>query len=205
MRILLIAVVVLLGTGCDDSQAEKEKKAVSRQQSQYAKAQPVPAYDFSLERELLIQLYDIRNQRVATHSVWRADRGLIEGDCPSMGYGLPYDTSLTNPLQAYEGSWRESITSIGQAEPNGVFASTNTSATWVMCVGAGGLIEPHYVESRVTAYPYPVTVDYDSNRVVRAGEATVTLGDAKPNEVLAVSPSAHQRSRRGRDEAGSGG
>lgn len=182
----MLAVALLAGCPQNVSQEAKDRAAVERQQSQYAKGQPVPAYEWSLERDLLIKLYNIRNQRVATHSVWRSDFGTVEGDCASMGYGLPYDTSLTNPLMAtsedQDGYDRGggALTSIGQAEPNGIFASTNTAATWVMCVGTAGIIEPHYIESKVTVYPGPVEVDYTTNRVVRAGEATATLSAGNP-------------------------
>lgn len=178
--LLSLSITVLSGCG-KDSQEAKDRQAVDSQQSQYAKGQPVPKYNHSLERELLIKLYNIRNERVATHSVWRSDYGIVEGDCPSIGFGIPYDTSLTNPWAStdedqdgYEKSG--SLTSIGQPEPNGTFASTNTSATWVMCIGSTGLIEPHYVESKVTVYPGPVKVNYEKNRVTSAGEATVTIG-----------------------------
>ena len=178
-KILLTLIVAPLlmaaeGQGCGNSSQEtKDKEAVQRQQKGYAIGQPVPAYDWSLERELVIKLYDMRNKRVATHSVWRSNYGTIEGDCASMGYGIPYDTSLTNPLQAYGSS--HSWTSIGQAEPNGVFASTNTSATWVICSGSGGVLEPVYVESKVTVYPGPMNVDYATNRVTPAGGKRVSI------------------------------
>lgn len=170
---ICIAIAILtLCHGCSGkSQETKDRKTVESQQAQYAKSQPIPMYDWSLERDLLRKLYDIRNERLATHSVWRSDYGAIEGDCASMGYGIPYDTSLTNPLAA-TGTY-EALTSIGQAEPNGIFASTNTSATWVMCVGKGGRLEPHYVEAKVTVYPGPVEIDYEKNRVIRSGDATV--------------------------------
>ncbi|MBS3903223.1 MAG: hypothetical protein KGZ30_02475 [Anaplasmataceae bacterium] len=173
---LCIAAFTMGNEGCEgnSSQEIRDRQTVNRQQEQYGKAQPVPAFDWSLERDLVIKLYNIRNQRLATHSVWRSDYGTIEGDCASMGYGIPYDTSLTNPLQFVYGSHGASA-AIGQAEPNGIFASTNTSATWVMCVGKTGLIEPHYIESKVTVYPGPVEVDYEKNKVVRAGDATVTI------------------------------
>jgi hypothetical protein len=90
-----------------------------------------------------------------------------------MGYGLPYDTSLTNPLQVTSNS--RGMATIGQAEPNGVFASTNTSATWVMCIGSAGNLEPIYVESKVTVYPYSVKVDYSKNKVTKSGEATAVI------------------------------
>jgi len=161
----------------------RDAKRVQMQQGQYEKGQPIPAFDWSLERDLVIQLYRVRNQKAATHSVWRSDRGTIEGDCPSYGYGIPYDTSLTNPLVAtatdlqgnrhtYQGG---ALASIEQAEPNGVFASKNTAATWVMCLGEAGTIEPVYVETKVTVYPGPVKVDYDKNRVTRSGAATVLI------------------------------
>jgi len=178
--IIIIGIAFFL-SACDAQKSEttKEANAVERQLSQYAKSQPVPAFNWSLERHLLIELYKLRNKKVATHSVWRSNYGMIEGDCPSMGYGLPYDASLTNPLVATRESlngWNSSsLTSIEQQEPNGIYASKNTSATWVMCVGESGAIEPIYVETKVTAYPYPVEVDYDKNRVTRSGAATVTI------------------------------
>ena len=175
----LSTAILIAGCNPEDSATRKEKKAVAKQQSQYLIAQPVPAYDWSLERHLVVQLYNTRNQRVATHSVWRSNYGAIEGDCPSMGYGIPYDTSLTNPLQGIYVSGNGGVTSVGQAEPNGIFASTATAATWVMCVGDAGRIEPHYVETKVTVYPYPVSVDYDANRVSKAGKASVTISAGK--------------------------
>ena len=167
------------GFSCEQSQETKVSQEAQTQQKQYAIGQPIPKFDFSLERQLVIELYKIRNKKVATHSVWRADFGMIEGDCPSMGFGLPYDISLTNPLQAsaedIKGHNKNALTSIEQAEPNGIFASKNTTATWVMCVGDSGSIEPVYVESKVTVYPGPVNVNYTTNRVTRTGAATVRI------------------------------
>lgn len=179
--LMVSAAVVLAACKPEDrtSAQKRDAEAVDRQQSQYAIAQPVPAYDYSLERDLLIQLYNVRNQKVSTHSVWRSDFGQIEGDCTSMGYGLPYDTSLTNPLVGQEvrtlGQGANPAVSISQPEPNGIFASQNTAATWVFCLSPAGIIEPVYVETKVTVYPGPVEVDYDRNRVVRSGDPSVTI------------------------------
>ena len=188
MKKLLALVVttltlVLAGCNAEKTQVNKDTQVSLKQQSQYSASQPVPMYDWSLERHLVIELYNVRNMRAATHSVWRSDLGTIEGDCPSMGFGIPYDTSLTNPMVAtdtslegdrktYQGG---ALASIEQAEPNGIYASKNTAATWVMCTSESGIIEPVYIETKVTTYPYPVSVDYDKNRVSKAGKATVTI------------------------------
>lgn len=178
--LVFFAIITVFTSSCTNNTTEsRDVERVQQQQGQYEKAQPIPAFDWSLERHLVVELYKMRNQKVATHSVWRSDRGMVEGDCPSMGYGIPYDTSLTNPLQATDvgiSGWRnEGLTSIEQAEPNGVFASKNTSATWVFCVGEGGSLEALYVETKVTVYPGPVIVNYETNRVTRSGAATFLI------------------------------
>jgi len=178
MKKVIFVVLVAFGlTACNEQNQEtKDRKQVQAQQSQYAASQPVPMYDWSLERHLIIELYNLRNLKAVTHSVWRSDRGLIEGDCPSIGFGIPYDTSLTNPLTATDfgrSSYDRHV--VEQAEPNGIFASKNTAATWVLCAGKTGMIEPVYVETKVTTYPYSVKVDYEKNRVTKSGKATVTI------------------------------
>ena len=179
MMMMALAIPLMGVSSCDTSVEAQQVQEVQRQQSQYVKGQPVPAFRWSLERDLVIQLYEVRNKKAVTHSVWRSDRGLVEGDCPSYGYGIPYDTSLTNPLMAtdedFAGYDKPALVAIEQAEPNGIFASKNTAATWVMCLGASGSIEPIYVETKVTVYPGPVNVDYDTNRVTRSGAATVLI------------------------------
>jgi len=184
---MIFVALFTMGSSCsgdgNQTASSRETKAVQRQQSQYSIGQPVPAFDWSFERHLQIELYKLRNKKVATHAVWRSDYGLVEYDCPSLGYGLPYDVSLTNPLVAtdidqqgeehsYQGG---ALASVEQPEPNGIFASKNTSATWVMCTGDGGSLEPIYIESKVTVFPFPVKVDYNTNRVTRSGAATVSI------------------------------
>jgi len=186
LTILIISMFFTLGNqaGCDsNTQDIKDVKAVQRQQEQYSASQPLPAFNWSLERHLVIQLYSIRNVKAATHSVWRSDYGAVEGDCPSIGFGIPYDTSLTNPLKSTDkddsGSRNNALTSIEMQEPNGLYSSKNTSATWVLCASKSGSVEPVYVETKVTVYPYLVKVDYDKNRVTKAGKSSIYLKTGK--------------------------
>ena len=159
----IISIFVLMGADSCSSSESRDREDVEKQQDQYRKVQPIPRFDWSLERDVAGQLYRARNERVSTWTVWRSDYGKVEGDCPSIGYPLPYDTSFTNPLQrVYNGSVIE------QAEPNGLFSSKNSISTWVRCVYTvnGKRVEaPVYIESKVTAYPFPVIVDYATGRV----------------------------------------
>ncbi len=177
-----MALLFFTGTGCDQSSEERDRAVVQDQQKQYGIAQPIPSYDWSPERDNVIQLYDIRMGIVATHAVWRGDTSIVEGDCPAIGYPIPYDTQLTNPLQVLPDSGHEVVE---QAEPNGLFSSKNSTGTWVLCV-EGKAIEPVLVEGKVTTYPYPVVVDYTTNRVTRAvgGRSSVKLkvNDKPPSQ-----------------------
>jgi hypothetical protein len=73
---------------------------------------------------------------------------------------------------------------IEQPEPNGLFSSHNSIATWVRCltrVNDEDVEAPVYVESKVTTYPFPIEVDYESNRVipVKGRKPSVTIKQKK--------------------------
>lgn len=186
MRAIIVTVFCLFLSsllGCEYSSAERKDQAkVIEQQEQYQVVQPLPRFDWSLERDVAIQLYKARNERVSTWTVWRSDTGIIEDFCPSIGYPLPYDTFLTNPLQAlfcYSGG-----PIVEQPEPNGLYSSKNSIATWVRClrtVNSKQIEAPIYIESKVTAYPYPVRVDFEKNRVIAVKNAAPTVVIEKNN------------------------
>lgn len=179
--VLACTPLMMAQDGCDNAE-RRDRQAVDEQQRVYQTAQPLPHFEFSLEREVAIELYQARNQAVATHSVWRSMSGVIEGDCASIGYPIPYDSSLTNPMQVAP---MNSGAVIAQAEPNGLYSGQGGAiSTWVRCVSEVNgrrVTAPLYIESIVTTYPYPVEVDYDANRVrpVSGAEPTVTIS-ARP-------------------------
>jgi len=163
--IFLLFTFILVG--CEDRQDRADKLAVNRQQEQYRKNQPVPFYDWSLELDAYKQIYDARVQDIVrTWTVWRSDYGLILGDCASMGYPIPYDVQMTNPLKKI----RSHDSVIEQPEPSGLYSSKNTVATWVrevLEIGGKTIVTPIYIEDKVTCYAYPIKVDYEKNRVYR--------------------------------------
>jgi len=179
---LPFALICMGSTSTCGGAETKDREAVDRQQQQYQTAQPIPAFDWSLERQSAIELYEARNEEVSTWTVWRGDTSQIEDWCPSVGYPIPYDTSLTNPLKTM---YRNSGTGVvEQAEPNGLFSSKNSIATWVRCVVKvnGKTVQaPVYIEGKVTAYAWPIEVDLANNTVTRVeGQSpSVTLSGKK--------------------------
>lgn len=166
---IAIILVTLLVVACDANNITVERRAVDQQQNLLVKTQPVPYYEFSLERDVVIQLYNARNDARLTHSVVTAmGTGQALWDCPSIGFPIPADVQLTNPVKETGG------TTIEQPEPNGLYSSKNTDATWVLCAD-GGEVTPVYSEQKVLTFPYPVIVDYVTGTILRDGEATTTI------------------------------
>lgn len=175
--------IFLMGSICDNQEIA-DRASVRYQQEHYRKNQSVPFYEWSIELDAAIQIYDARvRDKVRTWTVWRSDYGLIEGDCASMGYPIPYDVQLTNPLKPSHNSGGSVVE---QTEPNGLYSSHNSIATWireVRTVKGKAVITPIYIEAKVTCYAYPIKVDYDKNRVTPIPDVmpSIVLQDNEPN------------------------
>jgi hypothetical protein len=174
--IFLVGFTVAADDCSGTSKQEKvDAEKVNAQQEHFRKVYPLRHYDYSRELDIYQKIYDIRTlHAVQTHSVWRGEMSIIEGDCPSIGYSIPYDVQLTNPLKAmYGGSGGYGI--VEQSEPNGLWSSKTTQSTWVPCANTDGTISPIYVEAKVTTYPYMVDVNYETNRVKRVPDAEISV------------------------------
>jgi len=153
-KVLLVVFVVLFTlSACTATADTRERDEVQTQQELYRTTQPIPYFEWSLQRHLMIELYKNQNQAVATWSyVWDQLRGKVSWQCASVGYPIPGGTQLTNPEQlAYS---KDAV--IPQAEPNGLFSPTTSSGTYVMCVNEDGTVSPVYLEELVRTFPYPM-------------------------------------------------
>lgn len=65
-----------------------------------------------------------------------------------IGYGIPYTTQYTQPeaIERQSSTYGYAVTP--QADPNGLYSSNSTSATWVLSL-VDGEVQPEYVESEI--------------------------------------------------------
>ncbi len=181
---VVLSTLVLVG-GCNiqKTQETKDREIVGKQQSHYGKVQPLPFYDYSIPRDIMIQIYNVVTQESRnTYTVIETITGQTKFYGASLGYGIPADVSLTNPLQPAFGRASGSIDRgiyndgeiIEQAEPNGLFSSKNTDGTWVLFLDVNGDITPVYTEHKVTTYPFAVKQG-EKGSWVRADTKKATL------------------------------
>lgn len=175
--ILTLAVLVLMIAACTASSEREVQRAVEGQQAHYVTVQPIPYFDFSFERDVVIQLYKARNEARQTHSVITSQgTGDVIFTCPSIGDGIAADQQLTNPLAPYRGSnegYSEG-TVVEQPEPNGLFSSKNTDATYILCIMDNGDVVPVYTEQKVTSFPFEVEIAEDGT-ITPIGESETTI------------------------------
>ena len=141
--IVVIALIMMFIMGCDEGQEGKDREIVDKQQAQYAKVQPLPFYDYSIPRDIVIQIYNVVTQESRnTYTIIETIMGETKHHGPSIGYGIPADVSLTNPIKPAYSRTHNSGEVIEQAEPNGLFSSKNTDGTWVLVLDANGDVTP---------------------------------------------------------------
>ena len=168
IRIIALLAVGLGLVAChgEPSADAKDTQTVEEQQSIYAQSQPVPVFKWSQDRDNLIQIYRQKaTESRNTYTVVRSyGTGEIMWHCASVGFPLPADTQLTNPVKL-DGRWitasangHFSDGTIEQAEPNGLYTSKNTDGTYVLCVDDQGVISPQYTEEKVEAFTRPIKV-----------------------------------------------
>jgi hypothetical protein len=172
--ITLFLVMLVYGAAYSSGDAESDSEVADRvivqeQQAHYQKIHPLPFFDYSIPRDVYTQIYEFVTTRAyVTYTVIESMTGATFYHGTSIGYGIPADTSLSNPLQA---QWRlyngAAGIAIEQAEPNGLFSSKNTDGTWVLFIQSDGSVTPIYTEHKVTTFPFKVR-QTDSGVWVRA-------------------------------------
>lgn len=131
-------------------------------ENQYTKDLMTNAYDTVgfpdvsnyFERQQLKEIYELRDDPKLI-CYWytkneMSGKWIYQGEC--IGYGIPYTTSMTasESLQKIQTSVGAEWEIVPLAEPNGLYASPSTSATWILTTDKEGNITPTYVESEIT-------------------------------------------------------
>ena len=159
---LLVGLLAACGPQATPSEIA-DQDLVNRQQQIYAQREPVPVYDYSLPRAVLIQIYTAKNKATSTYTVFLSNSGVPIYVCPSRGFPIEGGTELTNPSQIsyghyISGSSTYSAGVIGQADPDGLFHPSTAAGTYVLCTRPNGDIVPIYTEPMVMTFPFEVQV-----------------------------------------------
>lgn len=147
---LLAMTALILMSACNhssDSEAAKASETLAKQANKTLGMPGIVNFEEKRTLKMLYELRDKRNYRTYTYIVDM--HGKLHKLCNSMGYGIPYSAQYSNPEKFIYGSGRK----LPQAEPNGMFMPTSSSATWVLCVDRRGKAKAVYVEPTIIVSP----------------------------------------------------
>ena len=119
------------------------------------------------QKKLLKQIYELCDrEKLITYLYTKADLDgffVYQGKC--IGYGIPFSAQFTNPERIVEGDkyfgynlsgYLNYLTVLPQADPNGIFMPTSSSATWSMMIDYHGLPRVVYMEPEIVVSPFPL-------------------------------------------------
>lgn len=158
-KISLVILAALSLAACDGGAASTEERQEAATNQLLADADArvgMPRITNFTEKRLANMILELRDQPNLSTFAYTIDmNGRAHCLGRSIGFGLPYTTQITNPSKDMWGGNGASLT-LPQAEPNGLYSSDSTDATWILLVGKDGKPKPAYVESQVTVTLEPL-------------------------------------------------
>lgn len=166
--VAVASIFILASCSAGDEQARKggetaqeEQEAVQTGFTRLSDAQPIPVFDWSQERQTVIDVETIRaTGATSTTAGYLEGIGLIWW-CPSAGAPVPgtYQLSASTQYVDLAGDESRARYPIDQGEPTGVYIGSS-SGTWTLCLDDNGnkfaKYWEGYVDSTVgivTSYP----------------------------------------------------
>lgn len=185
MILLVLVILVIILAACSNPQSSKdagknavsENKSINDGMSKMVNSQQAPSFDYSQERQTLIDTYTIRaTGAVSTTAVYVPGVGLI-GWCPSFGAPIPSTYQLTGKTQYADipGDDSKKLFPLDQAEPTGIYPG-DSQGTWILCLDDEGKKFAHYAEGIVDT-TVGVVDSYPKDKQYKLSASTFDIKD----------------------------
>lgn len=168
MRLLFLCLLFTACIGTEGSNTADQQMSLETEQSMQESNREVgmPAVTNWQEKKILKWIYELcdKEDLICYAYLFNEREGKIGqflGECA--GYGVPYSMQFSNPERVISywravgrTNWGESsaLGTIPQAEPNGLFKPTSSSATWLIMRGPDSELHPVYVEPLIIVSPF---------------------------------------------------
>lgn len=171
-HLLLASFLATTMVSCDDRPTSDEKQSSQQEVilNEGTSQVGMPAIHNFRERRELRQIYEMRDQaNFVTYTYlenlvptvvhgYTSLGGKFTFLGTSIGFPIPYSTQFTNPLK--EVGDTRGMTTIAQADPNGLFSPASADATWILLYDpATKEAKPQYVEPKVATFTFKLPID----------------------------------------------
>lgn len=152
---LTVAALTLLGAcslkedSPSDKNRESEEASIATGFERVIRSQQIPTFDWSQERQTLIEVLTVRAEGSHGTAEVTALDGTLLWWCPTAGAPIPSTYQLSNPDQVVTPGPKERGTAtVAQGEPTGAYTG-ESDATWVLCLDDNGKAFAKYDEAQI--------------------------------------------------------
>lgn len=165
IAVLFLTISIFLITGCNEEvkntadkiQAKQTATAMKEAQRQVG----MPNIVNYQQRKLMKMIYELCDKEdLICYAYIKSDyqgKLFFIGKC--IGFGIPFSAQFTNPEKVVHRKEHQggSFGTLPQADPNGLFMPTSSSATWLMMIDPKtNKPRPVYLEPEIVVSPFPL-------------------------------------------------
>lgn len=170
--IALAALVLVVGfVGCEDQEIKNKADQVQAKQtatmmSEAQRQVGMPNIVNWQQRKLMKMIYELADkENLITYVYIKSDyHGKLFFIGKAVGFGVPFSAQFTNPEKVvHENNYNGgSFGTLPQADPNGLFMPTSSSATWLMMIDPkDNKPRPVYIEPEIVVSPFPLHSEFE--------------------------------------------
>jgi hypothetical protein len=154
--LIVIAIISFTLLGCGlGSNDSKQEAATERLMTEINNQVGMPNITNFQQKKLMKMIFELCDKEdLITYAYIKSDyqgKLMFIGKC--IGYGIPFSAQYTNPERTTN---RTGIT-LPQADPNGLFMPTTSSATWLIMIDPKtNEPRPVYIEPEIVVSPFPL-------------------------------------------------
>ena len=167
-KILIITIFIFcIFFGCERTADEKQASKTANMMLEINRQVGMPNIINFQQKKLMKMIFELCDkENLITYAYIKSDyqgKLMFIGKC--IGFGIPFSAQFTNPEKVVEGDHLigRDVAGIGklmkmpQADPNGLFMPTSSSATWLMMIDPKtNKPRPVYIEPEIVVSPFPL-------------------------------------------------
>lgn len=150
---------LVMNIGCDQISKSSDAELAQRTEQSMAEANRqigMPNIINFQQRKLMKLIYELCDKEdLICYAYIKSDyqgKLVFIGKC--IGYGIPFSAQYTNPEKIV---FQAGFGTLPQADPNGLFMPTSSSATWLMMIDPETQKpRPVYLEPEIVVSPFPL-------------------------------------------------
>ena len=157
--VLIVLGSILMNVSCEriqssDEITEKKQEQLNKELNSQTGMPSVVNATMKKQLKMIIEECDRPNLVCYAYTVNLNGEKKFFGKC--IGYGVPYATQYTNPQKIAESYPQGGFAILSQADPDGLFKPTESSATWLMMINPKNPddIKPVYIEPTIIVSPF---------------------------------------------------